>query len=98
MTNKFNYTTRIVVVIAILSLLLGLILGGVFNIVYDFNNDFDDDNHMKISDSAYGYKVTGGPVLLSEIDYSKSCSGSKSKPKPIPWKIEYEVGGIMSPL
>lgn len=89
MTDNFNHNARIVVVIAILILLLGFILYGVFSIV----EDKDDDYHMGFSDSAYGYKMLHGPVLLSEIDYSTTCSEGKSKPKPTPnpWSISPTV-------
>ena len=87
MTDNFNHKARIVVVIAILILLLGFILYGVFSIIEDKD---DEDYHMGFSDSAYGYKMVGGPVLLSEIDYSTTCSEGKPKPKPTPspWSID----------
>ena len=82
MTNKINYNTRIVVIIAILALLLGLILGGIFSIVREDSKP----RFIDVSDESGGYMIMQGPVLLSEIDYYTSCSGSFKK--VIPWEEE----------
>ena len=91
MTNKFEYTTQIVVIIAILALLLGLMLGLIFNLI-ECNDDSDDD-HRVIYDSAYGHKVISGPVLLSEVEYSTSHNNNPHHPAPIPnpWSIKPSV-------
>ena len=73
MANNKNYTTSIVVLVAILALLLGLILGGVFSIVKESSKSGFVD--AGVSDATYGYHFPESPALLSEIDYH-TCDNS----------------------
>ena len=89
MTNRFNYNTRIVVVIAILALLLGLVIGGVFSILKE--NQDSGVVSVGMSDVTHGHQIVKGPVLLSEINYAKSCCKDKKNPNP-GWAIDPQIG------
>ena len=97
MTNKFNYTTRIVVIIAILALLFGLIIGGIFSILNENeDNGFYDNGQMKISDYTYGYNLVDNHMYLSEIEYNSCCKDCNVKPRS--GRTARIVGGQISPL
>lgn len=94
MTNKFNYTTRIIVIVAILGLLLGLILGGVFSII----DEYEEDDSDEIYNLDYRYKIIEAPTPLAEICYNSCCKNCNLEPVPNPWRIVYPIKENKSPL